>query len=260
MTRPSTPPADSALRLAAALLLCALAPLSAASAQRARGADLVVVVTDHETGRPLPEAVVRVTDHSAAGRTDPSGRAELHAIRPGTRVLEVSRIGYAMERAVVDFEASTEPIEAEVELMPQAVELEGMVVTTWGRSTKLRNHGFYDRQRRGNGEFFTSDQIERLHPRQMVDVFRHTNSMSIGYDSKGRQYVQNLRAHGLGACQPSVFLDGMAMGRDMDGNVSLDFTIPENVAGMEVYAGPATIPAEYNLTGSACGVVLLWTK
>jgi hypothetical protein len=258
MMRPFTPSAGSAPRLSAVLLLCALAPLSAASAQRARGADLVVVVTDAQTKRPLPEAVVRVTDHPASGRTDPAGRAELHAIRPGTRVLEVSRIGYAMERAVVDFEASAEPIEAEVELMPQAVELEGMVVTTWGRSTKLRSHGFYDRQRRGGGEFLTDDEITRLQPRRMLDLFRHTTSMSVALDSHGRPYINVNR--GGNSCQPAVFLDGLAVHRDMDGNVSLDMVEPESVVGMEVYAGVGNIPTEYNVTGSACGVILVWTK
>jgi hypothetical protein len=261
MTRLSIRPLAPALRAGMGLLsLALLAPAAHAQRPARGGADLVVTVIDAESGKPLPDATVRVTEHPEQGRTDPAGKTELRAIRPGTRVLEVSHFGYAMERAVVEFEPTAEPVEAEVELTPQPIEVEGLVVTTWGRYTALRNRGFYDRQRRGNGEFFTADEITRYQPRQMIDVFRHTTSMGIGYDSHGRPFVENLRSHGMGDCQPSVFLDGMAMNRDGDGNVSLDMVIPENVAGMEVYAGPATIPAEYNLTGSACGVILLWTK
>jgi hypothetical protein len=31
-------------------------------------------------------------------------------------------------------------------------------------------------------------------------------------------------------------------------------------AAVEFYAGGATIPAQYNATGSDCGVLLLWTR
>jgi hypothetical protein len=36
--------------------------------------------------------------------------------------------------------------------------------------------------------------------------------------------------------------------------------LPDQVAGIELYTGPATVPPEFNATGSACGVVAVWTK
>jgi hypothetical protein len=249
----------SALFAALGTAALALASPGAAAAQHgARSADLVVTVVDAETGKPLPDATVRVTEHPSQGRTDAAGKTELRAIRPGTRVLEVSHFGYAMERAVVQFQPAAQPVEAEVELTPQPVELEGMVVTTWGRYTALRNHGFYDRQQRGGGEFFTADDLTRFQPRQMIDLFRHTTSMNVALDPKGRPYI-NVPRGGFN-CQPLVFLDGIAVHRDQDGNVTLDMVNPESVAGIEVFAGIGNIPTEYNLTGSACGVILIWTK
>jgi hypothetical protein len=35
---------------------------------------------------------------------------------------------------------------------------------------------------------------------------------------------------------------------------------PLDLEGMEVYRSAAEIPPEYNATGSACGVILLWTR
>ena len=35
---------------------------------------------------------------------------------------------------------------------------------------------------------------------------------------------------------------------------------PSDVEGIEVYKGAATIPVELNGTGSACGVVSIWTR
>jgi Carboxypeptidase regulatory-like domain len=34
----------------------------------------------------------------------------------------------------------------------------------------------------------------------------------------------------------------------------------EEIEGVEVYVGPIETPAEYNLTGSDCGVLLIWTR
>jgi hypothetical protein len=33
-----------------------------------------------------------------------------------------------------------------------------------------------------------------------------------------------------------------------------------DVAAMEFYNGPSQVPPEFNRTGSACGVIVIWTK
>jgi hypothetical protein len=35
---------------------------------------------------------------------------------------------------------------------------------------------------------------------------------------------------------------------------------PDDILAVGAYAGPASIPAEYNPLGSACGVILVWTR
>jgi hypothetical protein len=44
-----------------------------------------------------------------------------------------------------------------------------------------------------------------------------------------------------------------------------DMVFPDNIVGIEVYAGPARVPPEFNVTtgpssGAACGAVVVWTK
>ena len=34
----------------------------------------------------------------------------------------------------------------------------------------------------------------------------------------------------------------------------------EEFAGIEFYAGGASVPVQYNKTGSSCGVLLLWSR
>ena len=35
---------------------------------------------------------------------------------------------------------------------------------------------------------------------------------------------------------------------------------PDNVAAIEVFPSPAGVPVQYNNRGSACGVILVWTR
>ena len=35
---------------------------------------------------------------------------------------------------------------------------------------------------------------------------------------------------------------------------------PEQIEAVELYSSAATIPMQYNGTGSACGVILIWTR
>jgi hypothetical protein len=35
---------------------------------------------------------------------------------------------------------------------------------------------------------------------------------------------------------------------------------PKSLAGIEVYAGSATIPPQFNGMNHGCGVILVWTK
>ena len=50
-----------------------------------------------------------------------------------------------------------------------------------------------------------------------------------------------------------VFLDGIPMRGD-PGVLMIE------VAGVEVYKGPASLPAEFTGSDSRCGAVVIWTK
>ena len=39
-----------------------------------------------------------------------------------------------------------------------------------------------------------------------------------------------------------------------------DFVMPAEIAGVEVYMGLASLPAEFGGHANRCGVVLVWTK
>ena len=55
-----------------------------------------------------------------------------------------------------------------------------------------------------------------------------------------------------------IFIDDVAVRIKLG-----DLPSPEDLAGIEVYTGPSTIPLRYKTysgRGGYCGVILLWTK
>jgi hypothetical protein len=248
--------------IVATLLLALSAATHAASAQaRAPGSVLLLQVRD-EQGRPLSDAQVVVAGVNKLGRSDATGEAFINQIPEGNRLVELTRPGYSQVRLAADF-SGADTVRREVRMTVQPVELEGVVATSWGRSMRLRRNGFYDRQRAGMGSYMTSDRIELLHPLHTVDIFRYMRGFLVRQTSSGPVVVSN-RGSGLGSgdCIPTVYIDGMAMasGSRKDQHDAIDMVRADDLLAVEAYAGPASIPAEYNPLGSACGVILFWTR
>jgi hypothetical protein len=246
--------------LALLSLTLPLAP-RAAAAQRVRQAVLVVHVADAQ-GRPLPRAAVKVGGHRYGALTDGEGNAYLPDVAEGNRLVEVRRVGFALGRTAADF-APGDTVRKEFRLIPAPVELEGLTVTSWGRSMALRTAGFYNRQRRGFGAFVTAERIEQLRPQQTNELFRQMRGFMLWRNPDGHQIVVPARGFSTGGmCLSLVFVDGMQMYvRDaIDQEMAINGIPPEDIAGIEAYAGAASIPAQYNPTGSACGVILIWTR
>lgn len=233
----------------AALLLA----LPAAAQQRARPT-LSLVVVEEGSGRPVSDARVQVSGGGAAVYTDAEGRAEVRNIPAGRRMVSIHRIGYAPEQTVVEF--GSEDVAADVELRAQATEIEGVRVTSWGRSMALRNNGFYDRQHRGLGAFMDRRQIEARAAVKTIDIFRQVRGFGVTMNSKGEQMLVTTRAF----CSPLIFLDGIQMFTESGRVDPSDFVNPTEVEAIEAYSGLGTIPPQYNTTGSLCGVILIWTR
>jgi len=54
----------------------------------------------------------------------------------------------------------------------------------------------------------------------------------------------------------TVFLDHVKLtGVRVD-----DYVLPREVAGVEIYLGAASLPAEYGGADARCGAIVIWTK
>jgi hypothetical protein len=115
--------------------------------------------------------------------------------------------------------------------------------------------GFDDRRRGGSGRFFTSTDIEHMHPHDVSDVLRQAPGVSLATDNS---HHVTIRMRGeQESCTPAIFVDGKQLINwelaDLDGLVQ-----PEEVAGMEVYT-PSMTPAQFR-TKQGCGTILVWTR
>lgn len=243
------------------LVLALLAPggarRAAAQAGGARGGAGPVVsgTVQDESGRPLAGASVRVAGSAADVESDETGRFALRGLRAGQAVLVARRIGFAPETLRVEVGASGEAL-APLRLRRVAVPLEAVVVRG-RRDLRGPIAGFYARMERGGGgRFFTHEQIDRRNVQRLSDLLRGIPGMRI---EQRRSASQSVRMRGATAA-PLVWLDGAPMGA---GEVDLDVFDPMSFAGIEVYSGPASVPAEFaghmGMSTSG-GAILLWSR
>jgi hypothetical protein len=197
-------------------------------------------------------------DHGAS--TDETGEARLGGVPQGNRLVEVRRQGYGWRRVAADFMGG-DTVRRQVTMTPAPIELEGITVTSWGRNMRLMRSGFYDRQRRGLGAFMTRQRLDEIRPAHTIDAFRYVRGFLVRpvgpYD-----VVESTRGIGLHGCIPGVYIDGQQMFiRDIrDQADALNMVSPDDIDAIEAYQGAASIPAEYNPLGNACGVLLIWTR
>src|SRR3954468_12259877 len=152
--------------LASTLLALAAAALPAAAqggAPPGRNAprSLLIVHVVDEKGAPLRGANVTVAGVDHGANTDDTGEARFGGVPQGNRLVEVRRQGYGLRRVAADF-VGGDTVRRQIAMTPAPLELEGLTVTTWGRSMRLRSNGFYDRQRRGMGSFITRQRLDEL--------------------------------------------------------------------------------------------------
>ena len=153
----------------------------------------------------------------------------------------------------------TDTLDLAVVISPQQVAVLMPAVAVETEAIPRGNmRGFYQRQLDGFGYFLDQEEIERHHPVVFTDVFRAMTGIRLESQGFGRGRIIRMRIAGLGGgCSPEIFVNGVLMPwQDSPDN----FLSPNQVAGIEVYKGPATIPERFKVRNSACGVIVVWTR
>ena len=202
---------------------------------------------------------VEITIQGSVNRyeTDETGKFELAKVPPGPMSLRFRRLGFRPDTVELQIMAGqTIPFEIRIDRL--AIALAPVVVYGRGELTGWKA-GFYHRRDRGNGHFYTRDEIESRNPAMTTDLFRTIPGARVVSTPGGFQRFIRFRGNRAG-CAPLTWLDGSPLGA---GEFDLDAISPRSIEAMEIYAGPATVPSQFvSVRGvnSSCGVIVIWTR
>lgn len=257
-----------ARRLAlAALTAAALAPLTApAAGAQSEGATFMLRVTEIETGRPLPGARVEVLRRGLRGVTGADGWVHIAGIPSGTQVVEVRHMGYAPERLTLEFTRIIS-VKGNVVMRPDALTLDAVEVVAERTNPYLQSAGFYQRRRASRGAFLTRVEImERAaSDGSFSGLLRTVPGLSLRTARTGYALASRRDTPYGSSCLTRVFLNGAVVIHNRMAELDAMVT-PQELEGLEWYAGPSTTPSQFNLAGSvgeegsACGTLVLWTR
>jgi hypothetical protein len=242
---------------ATAALAASLAPTGASAQTPDSGASTggVSGLVRDSSGLRLSGASVGVVGTTLRTTSDTSGRFRLAGLPAGSRTLQIRRLGYRAASVPVSVEGGGSGT-VTVTMVPVPRELDPVLIEASRQPAVRYLQGFYERRSKGHGYFITRDQLATRNWSDMTDVLRSlVPSVRI---TSSRMARNAIRLRGS-RCAPLVWLDGAPA---LAGEFDLDVITPESVSGVEVYAGPATVPVEFRSTRGleACGVIVVWSR
>jgi hypothetical protein len=253
--------------LSLGLALAAAAIVAAPGNGQPKPLGRVLGVFDDATGQPVAGA--EVLDLATGLRTLSSvtGTVTLAFLPPGSTFLQVKKLGYSSKLVpVVVSPADTVSVTVLLQPIRQALP---EVVTTARPETRGKMSEFERRRAAGFGHFVTRAQLEKFEGHLTEDVVRsmpgfgiHPGPFRESYVGTTRPPTSILRNGPNGICYSGVMVDGVAVyhGNDSERPFNINSIPPQEIEGVEFYAGGATMPVEYNATRAACGLVVIWTR
>ena len=262
------------LRLACGALLAAAAPAAAqrvtparpesraTQAPRATGV-IDGAVTDTML-RPISFAEITILRTDIKLQTNSAGRFRFIDVPAGQYLLIVRRIGYRPVSSIIQV-AVRDTLRLSFTMESTVQTLETVTVVEERRS--LRMLEFEQRRRQGVGFFITGELIEQRNLPVAADYLRFAPSISLAPSPQAsgnpelvaisKREGGSILGDGAGACAMQVVIDGVPMPPRFPLEL---LPTPKEIAGIEIYNGPATVPAQFSGVDRRCGMILVWTK
>ena len=223
----------------------------------AKGSARVLGRVINRAGAPIEGARVSLLGGSgAATLTRTNGEFALDSLPAGTQALSVRHLGYAPQEVPVEL-SSRAPARVSVQLGAYVPELAPVEVVS-RQDQGLERVGFTSRKRgTATGSFIGPEQIENRKATQFTDFLTSVPGIRV-QGTMGRMSIISTRSVGRQGCV-SVFMDGSRWQQLEAGDFDA-FIRPEEVAAIEIYPSGATIPVEFQTSGSDCAAVVVWSK
>ena len=234
--------------ISGSLTLALLAAAPDTYAQTNTGATVISRVVDKTSGQPIRGATVHAVGPRWSETTDDSGRAAFRGLAVGLQVIQIRALGFKSQLQNLMLDAG-DPVELVVEMEP--VTLTPVTINGIAIRVGTRFEEFDKRRARGRGHFFTQEDIEKRHANSLTDLLQTVRGVKLDC---GATMCGVRMARSAQGCFPEYWVDGR-LANDYAMSMSLKL-----VEGIEVFTGPAEMPAEFSGSNAACGAVVIWTK
>ena len=197
----------------------------------------------------LADATVSLVGSDVQVITGANGRFRILKVPVGQHVVVAKRLGYEPMSSVVRV-LDSDTLRLAFTLERLASTLDTVVVAAKRQSPRMAE--FDERRQHAiGGQFLTQADIERRNSVFATELIRTFMSVKI---VGGR--AASLREGAGRTCVLDVLVDGLRFSDTLDNLPS-----PRLIAGIELYAGPASIPVQYKRSGAgSCGLIMVWTR
>jgi hypothetical protein len=213
---------------------------------------------------PLRGARISILRTTLSVGTGPNGRFRIVDVPSGQYIVIVRRAGFHPTSAVLQV-SPLDTLRLSYTMEEAPAELATVTVTEKRESFRMLE--FEYRRKIGEGEFMTQAQIDQHNPPYATELFRYFGTIDVAPTSGGggqdvyypvsRRATGGMTPTGQATCFMTVIIDNVPMPAPF--NLDL-LPSPRDMAGIEVYAGAATIPLQYAGFNRNCGLILVWTK
>lgn len=213
---------------------------------------------------PLGMAEVSILRTSIKLQTNSAGRFRFVDVPAGQYLVIVRRLGFRPISAIIEV-ARGETLRLSYTMEPSAQSLGPVVVIEERRS--LRMLEFEQRRKQGNGFFLTQEQIDRRNLPVSADYLRLAPSVLLApsHNASGisdlvaisKREGGSLTGDGSGACAMQIVIDGVPMPKRFPLEMLPN---TRDIAGIEIYSGPANTPAQFSGADRRCGMIIIWTR
>lgn len=256
--------------LAACCLGLALEAQPAGPPRASAGGTWLIVRVADEGRAPIEGAELLLLPtprgDTVRARTGPDGRARLDGLAPARRELVVRHVGHRAGRVPVELAAGRNVVT--VLLDPVAVPLLDTVRVLGGRTMLTRHAAFERRLAAGAATAaITAAEIRRRNPPSAWHLLRNVSAVNLIEGPEG-VIAHSRRMIGIGPdparappCYLRVGIDGDLL-PEVPPNLEQVLPRPAEIHGIELFAGPATLPPEFSAVGTHmfCGLLMVWTK
>lgn len=222
--------------------------------------------------------VVRIRETGQSAISDESGRFAFDSVAPGALSLETEHVAFRPSAGVVAVRGG-EIVRLELRVAREVFTLAPVVVTARSRALLMdaRMRGFFIREARGVGTFIGRERLAEQPAARVTDILRDVPGLRVvhtggrgtiirGRQTGGAPVASSISASKNPYCFPMIYLDGSKLTTrteelsDLHAVITLIDDIPSSeIAGIEVYAGSASVPGEFAGLDTGCGVIAVWT-